>query len=175
MHLLYCAVLFFAVSSQEQTGVQTSQSFPDRKSVQVFLVASGKHDSPAMMAQSEVSVSVDKQPAQVETLRTAKDDALLFAVVVDTSNSAASGADWAKKAALQLFQGLSTHGNQGYLVLFDHSLAMSARPLQVSQVQRVLDATKFNGGTAIYDAIEQLAFRNSADRVTLILPAGELF
>jgi hypothetical protein len=95
--------LFSAVSSQEQTAVQKPQSPPD-KSVQVSPTASGKHDSPAALARAQLSVSVDKQPAQVNTLRAAKSDALLFAVVVDTSRSDAGDATLIKKAALQLFQ-----------------------------------------------------------------------
>jgi VWFA-related protein len=124
---------------------------------------------------------VDKQSAQVNTLRAAKSDALLFAVVVDTSKSDASGAALIKKAALQLFQGLSTDGNQGYLVLFDVSVAISNQPLQVSQAQSALDAAKFEGGTAVYDAIEQTCIQklsrsgnpNTPRRVILLISDGE--
>ena len=156
MKYLLCSVfLFFLVSSQGQTPAQKPPSPNDNKSVQVFLTSSGKHDSPVTLTQAQLSVFVDKQPARVDTLRSATSDALLFAVVVDTSKSDASGAARIKKAALQVFQGLSTDGNQGYLVLFDVSVEMSNQPLQVSQAQSVLDAAKFEGGTAVYDAIEQ--------------------
>jgi Ca-activated chloride channel homolog len=179
--LLSGVVLFSAVSSREQTAVQKPQSPPDSKSVQVFLTASGKHDSPVTPAQSELSVSVDKQPAQVNTLRAAKSDVLLFAVVVDTSRSDAGAAAFIKKAAFQLFQGLSTGGNQGYLVLFNASVATSSQPLQVSQAQSVLDAAKFGGGTAVYDAIEQTCIQklsrsgnpDTPRRVILLISDGE--
>jgi Ca-activated chloride channel family protein len=179
--LLCSVVLFSAVSSQEQTAVQKPQSPPDNKSVQVYVTASGKHDSPVTPAQSELSVSVDKQPAKVNTLRAAKSDALLFAVVVDTSRSDAGGAVSIRKAALQLFQGLSTGGNQGYLVLFNASVAMSKQPLQISQAQSVLDAANFNGGTAVYDAIEQTCIQklsrsgnpDAPRRVILLISDGE--
>jgi VWFA-related protein len=178
-HLLL-ALLFSAVSSQEQTALQKPQP-SDNKSIQVFLTASGKHDSPVAPAPSELSVSVDKQPAQVNTLRAAKSDALLFAVVVDTSKSDAGGAALIKKAALQLFQGLSTEGNQGYLVLFNVSVATSRQPLQVLEAQSVLDAAKFGGGTAVYDAIEQTCIQklsrsgnpNTPRRVILLISDGE--
>jgi VWFA-related protein len=179
--LLCGVVLFSAVSSQEQTAVQEPQSPPDDKSVQVFLTASGKHDSPAALAQSELSVSVDKQRAQVTVLRAAKSDALLFAVVVDTSKSDAGDAALIKKAASQLLQGLSTGSNQGYLVLFNHSVATSKQPLQVSQAQSVLDAARFDGGTAVYDAIEQTCIQklsrsgnlDTPRRVILLISDGE--
>lgn len=180
--LLLCgAVLFSAVSSQEQTAVQKPQSQTDNKSVQVFLTASGKHDSPVTPAQSELSVSVDKQPAQVNMLRAAESDPLLFALLVETSNSNAVGADLIKKAALQLFQSLSINGNRGYLVLFDVSVAMSGQPLQVSQAQSVLEAAKFSGGTAVYDAIEQTCIQklsrsgnpDTPRRVILLISDGE--
>lgn len=180
--LLCGVVLFSAVPSQEQTAVQGTQSPPsDKPSVQVFLTASGKHDSPATPVESELSVSVDKQAARVNTLRSAKNDALLFAVVVDTSKSDSDSADLIRKAALQLFQGLLIDGNQGYLVLFNVSVAISRQPLQVSQAQSVLDATKFGGGTAVYDAIEQTCIQklsrsgspNAPRRVILLISDGE--
>jgi VWFA-related protein len=147
----------------------------------VFLTASGKHDSPATPAQSELSVSVDKQEAQVDALRSAKNAALLFAVVVDTSKSDSSSADLIRKSALQLFQSLSIDGNQGYLVLFNVSMVISRQPLQVSQAQSVLDAAKFDGGTAVYDAIEQTCVQklsrsgnpNAPRRVILLISDGE--
>jgi Ca-activated chloride channel homolog len=180
-YLLFGVILFSAVPSQEQTVVQQPQPPTDNKSVQVFLTASDKRNSPVMPAQSELRVFVDKQPAQVYSLRAAKSDALVFAVVVDTSKSDAGGAALIKKAALQLFQGLSTDGNQGYLVLFSGSIATSRQPLQVSQAQSVLDAVKFSGGTAVYDAIEQTCIQklsrsgnpNSPRRVILLISDGE--
>jgi VWFA-related protein len=180
-YLLFGVILFSAVSSQEQTAVQQPQPPTDNKSVQVFLTASDRRDSPVMPAQSELKVFVDKQPAQVYSLRAAKSDALMFAVVVDTSKSEADRAARIKKAALQLFQGLLTDGNQGYLVLFSSSVAMSRQPLQISQAQSALDAAKFSGGTAVYDAIEQTCIQklsrsgnpNSPRRVILLISDGE--
>jgi Ca-activated chloride channel family protein len=180
-HLLCGAVLFSAVSSQEQTAAQQLQSPPENKSVQVFLTASGKHDSPAAPAQSELSVSVDKQPAHINMLRPAKNDALLFAVLVDTSRSDAGSADIIRKAALQLFQGLSTGGNQGYLVLFNSSVVISRQPLLAPQAKSVLDAAAFGGGTAVYDAIGQTCIQKLSRsgnpdmprRVVLLISDGE--
>src|SRR4029077_19994752 len=115
----YFVALFGSLPSRakNEPTCKKPQSPPDNQSVQVFLTASGKRDSPVTLTQSELSVSVDKQPAQVNALRAAKSDPLLFAVVVDTSRSDAGGAALIKKAALELFQGLATGGNQGYLVL----------------------------------------------------------
>lgn len=179
--LLCGFVLLSALPSQGQTAEQKPQSPPDDKSVHVFLTASDKHDSPATLAQPELSISVDKQPAQVSTLRAAKSDALLFAVVVDTSKSDAGDSALIKKAALQLFQSLSAGGNQGYLVLFNASVATSKQPLQASQAQSALDAAKFGGGTAVYDAIQQTCIQklsrsgnpDTPRRVILLISDGE--
>ncbi len=180
---LLCGVaLFSAVSSEEQTAAHKLLSPPpDEKSVQVFLTVSDIHDYPATPTQSELSVFVDKQPAKVDTVRAAKNDPLQFAVLVDTSKSEASSVALIKKAALQLFQGLATNGNQGYLVLFNYSAASSRQPLQVSQAQSMLDAAKFEGGTAVYDAIEQTCIRrlsrlgnpDTPRRVILLISDGE--
>jgi len=147
----------------------------------VFLTASDKHDSPVTPDRSELGVSVDKQPAQVTTLRAAKNDPLLFAVLVDTSRSGVADAALIKKAALQLFRGLSTDGNHGYLVLFNVSVATSRQPLQVSQAESAVDDAKFGGGTAIYDAIEQTCIQalsrsgnpDTPRRVILLISDGE--
>ncbi len=180
--LLCGAVLFSAVSSQGQTAAQRPQSPPsDEKSVQVFLTASDTHDSPATPTQSELSVFVDKRAAKVDAVRAAKNDALLFAVLVDTSKSEASSVALVKKAALRLFEGLATNGNQGYLVLFNYSATSSRQPLQASQAQSMLDAAKFEGGTAVYDAIEQTCIRRlsrlgnpgTPRRVILLISDGE--
>jgi hypothetical protein len=176
-------VLLGSLPSQAKDGPLCKSPPPDNQSVQVFLTASGSHDSPVTPTQSELSVPVDKQPAQLNTLRAAKSDVLLFAVVVDTSRSDAGGAALIKKAALELFQGLSTGGNQGYLVLFNVSVAPSRQPLQVSQVQDVLDSAKFGGGTAVYDAIEQTCIQklsrsgnpNTPRRVILLKSLDQKF
>src|SRR5258708_22818983 len=115
-YLLCSVFLFFLVSSQGQTPAQKPPSPNDNKSVQVFLTSSGKHDSPVTLTQAQLSVFVDKQPARVDTLRSATSDALLFAVVLDTSTADASGASRINKAALQLFKGFSTYRNLTHLL-----------------------------------------------------------
>ena len=57
------------------------------------------------------------------------------------------------KAATLLFQSLATGGNQGYLVIFDEEIFMSKRPLLPSEAREVIDEVKFDGGTALYEAI----------------------
>jgi Ca-activated chloride channel homolog len=154
---LFCGVIFlFCLSAHDRVMAQKNESPPPGKTaVQVFLTATRKDGSPGMLVQSELSVFVGKQPAQVNTLRSAKNDPLLFALLVDVSKSDAASAGLIRKAALQLFQGLATGGNQGYLVLFSDIVAISGGPLQISQVEKALDGAKFDGGTAIYNAIEQ--------------------
>lgn len=111
--LLFGVILFWAVSSQEQTVVNRPQSRPpDKPSVEVFLTASDKHGSPAVPTQSELSVLVDKQPAEIGALRPAKSDALLFAVLVDTSGSTARSADLIKQVTLQIFQNLGARATK---------------------------------------------------------------
>jgi len=153
-HALCCALLLGIAIQNHGSAQEPKLSPAARASVQVFLSASGKHDSPAIPDRSELSVSIDKQPAQVISLRSAKDDKLLFAVLVDDSTSNADRAASIKEAAVQLFQSLSVGGNQGYLVVFDASVSTSKRPLQPSDVRRELANIKFRGATAIYDAIK---------------------
>jgi Mg-chelatase subunit ChlD len=150
-------VCFYYISIQGQVMGQNTQSPPpDKPGIQVFLIASSKDGSPATPVQSELSVSVDKQLGQINSLRSVKSDNLLFAVLVDVSGSEAANAKSVTSAAAQLFQGLLTDGNQGYLVLFSDIVAITRAPIQVPQLDRDLNRVKFAGGTAAYDAIEQV-------------------
>jgi hypothetical protein len=121
----------------------------------MFFTASAKDHSPEMPSLSELDASIDKQPVQITSLRSATDDKLLFALVLDVSTSQAPRAGPIKEAAMQLFQALAASGNQGYLVVFDVGVMKSKRPLQFSEVQGALDRIKFGGGTALFDAIGQ--------------------
>jgi VWFA-related protein len=151
-HLL-CGALLLCIASQQKAAGQGTPLPPPTKPVQIYLTASDKHGSPITLSQSDLSVFIDKKPAQVTAMRSAKEDKLLFALLVDTSKSDATKAKEIKEAAILLFQGLSTGDNQGYLVLFDIGIKMSKKPLQPSTVQKVLDSLKFGGGTALFDAI----------------------
>ena len=62
-----------------------------------------------------------------------------------------------KDAALKIFQGLTNEQSQGYLVLFSTQTYPSKRPLQPAEVQSALGQIRFNGGTALYDAIAQVS------------------
>ncbi len=147
--------LLSALSGQVYVMAVPPQSAPDSAGLQVFLSAVGKGDSPAVLHEPELSVHIDKAVAQVKALRSAKDEPLLFAVLVDTSKSDAAAADLVKEAAFQLFERLASAPNQGYLVLFNHRVAVSRDPIPASQAKEALGATIFEGGTAVYDAIEQ--------------------
>lgn len=97
-----------------QAMAQNSQSpLPDKQQVQIFLTVSSKNSSPVSLTSSDLSVSVDKRPARVNELHSAKDDRLVFAVVVDTSKSEGPNADVIRNAVLQIFQSLAVNGNQG--------------------------------------------------------------
>jgi Mg-chelatase subunit ChlD len=149
-----CSALFLCIASQNQVAGQVAPFQPfANPAAQVYLTASGKDGSPAIPAQSELLAFVYKQPAQITSLHSAKDDNLLFALLVDTSTSQAPNAESIRKAATLLFQGLSTGGNQGYLVAFDTQALMSNRPLQPSEARDALNGLKFGGATASDDAI----------------------
>jgi Ca-activated chloride channel family protein len=134
-------------------GQNPPPPLPEKPPVQVFITATGKHGPPVMLSSSDLSVSVDKQAVRVDEVRSAKNDPLLFAVLVDISKSDSGDSDDIRKAALQLFQSLSVGGNQGYLVFFNEVTTMSTAPIATSRVQQALKIVSFNGGTAVYEAI----------------------
>jgi Mg-chelatase subunit ChlD len=106
-----------------------------------------------------LAVSIDKRPAQVTSVRPAKDDTLLFVLLVDVSTSEAPRAQAVKDAAVQIFESLTTGGNQGYLVLVNQLVMPSKRPLRTPEAQATLDQIRFAGGTALYDGIAQSCTR----------------
>jgi len=152
LHLLVGAFLL-GVAVQNQSAAQSKSSPPAKSAAQVFVTASAKDGSVETPSTSDLTASIDKQPAQVVSLRSAKDDKLLFAVLVDISKSEAPNAQLEKEVALKLFEALSTEGNQGFLVLFNHRLAVTKVPLQPAEAQAALSGASFGGGTAVYDAI----------------------
>ena len=125
--------------------------------LQIFVSASAKDGSPITPDASTLSVAIDKQPVQITSVHSAKDDKLLFAVMVDISSSEAPKEAALKDAALKIFQGLTSDQSQGYLVLFSTQTYPSKRPLQPSEVQSALEQIRFNGGTALYDGIAQIS------------------
>jgi len=179
---LLCAVLSLSAIIPEPAGAG-SQVLPPPAVVplEVYLTASGKDGSAVMLTQSELSVSVDKQPAQVTALHPAKNDKLLFAVLVDISGSNAPQAAPIRKAAVQLFESLSTGGNQGYLVLFNDLVAASTEPVQASRVAATLNNARFADGTALNNAIEEVCTKKlsrlgnpgSPRRAILLISDGE--
>jgi Mg-chelatase subunit ChlD len=151
---LLCSATLICVSGLNDAAAQGTPSQPlASQTVQVYLTARGKHDAAPMLSQSELSASIDKQPAQVTSLRPVKEDKILFALLLDTSKSEAPDAKSIRNAAMLLFQSLSKGGNQGYLVLFNSEVSTSKRPLQPSEAQEIINGAKFRPGTELYDAI----------------------
>ena len=155
------------------------QAASGQSSVQFFLTALAKDKSPVLLQETALSVRVDKAAAQVKSVRSVNDDPLLFAIVVDKSKSDVSRADSIKAAALELFQGLATGQNQGYLVMFNDEVATTQAPVSVAQAKKALDSAAFTGGTAVYDAIEitcrQRLSRsaNTSRRVIFLISDGD--
>jgi len=173
------ALLLFFVEPYS-TRAADPQSSVD-KSPHFFVTAFGKDGSPAVLQESELTVLVDKTPTQVKMVHPAKDDPLLFAILVDISKSGHETSDTIKQAASQLFEGLSGTERQGYLVLFNSRVATSRKPLSVSQAKQAIDSVQFDDGTAIYDAIEQTCKQTlsrsgnhqSSRRVAVLISDGE--
>jgi VWFA-related protein len=132
-------------------GAQSA--FSSNRPLQIYLTVSGKGDSPPIPALSQLKGAIDKQPAQLTSLRSASADKMLFALLVDASNSENKQFESIREAALQLFQGLLEQGNEGYLVVFNEQVTASSRPLQLSEVRQALERVKPCGATAINDAI----------------------
>jgi Mg-chelatase subunit ChlD len=155
LRTLHCAAVLLFMLSTKIALMAVDSPASGEAALQFFLTALAKDNSPAVLKETVLSVRVDKAVAQVKGVRSAKDDPLLFAVVVDVSRSDASTANSIKEAAFQVFQGLATAQNQGYLVLFDQEVVTTQTPISVFEAKKALDSARFDGGTAVYDAIER--------------------
>lgn len=133
---------------------------PDRP-LQIYITASGKDGSSPIPALSKLNGAIDKHAAKLTSLRSANADKMRFALLVDASNSENEQAASIREAAVQLFQGLLEHGNEGYVLVFNEQVITSGKPLQLSEVRQALESgmrqahecVKPCGGSAINDAI----------------------
>ena len=177
---LFGAILL-SIANLSYLAAQVPASLnPGGAPIMVFVTASGKNSSSDSLDQSKLTVTLDKQPVQVTSVRSAKSDNLLFAVVVDTSTSSAKNSVFIKEAAYNLFQGLSTGGNRGYLVFFDTTARSSKGPLQVPEALKALEEIRFGGATALFDTIAETtkvlsrgANPDTPRRVMLLLTDGD--
>jgi len=156
---LWIIALFILVLSCIELPAQSSPATPSKATVDILVSAYQKDGSPATPTASSITVHIDKEVAQVQSVRSAKNDPLLFAVLVDLSGSNAGNADAIRNAVVKVFEGLAGDHNQGYLVLFSDTVAISRRPFDVVQTKKTLDAATFQGGTAVYDAIRETCTR----------------
>jgi Mg-chelatase subunit ChlD len=154
-NLTLCSALLLGVAAHPQSSASATSPTSGGSPLQVFTTISTKSGSPPALDPSVLNATIDKRPVQVASIRPAKDDKLLFVLLVDISTSEAPKAQVIKDAAVRVFDGLSTGANQGYLVLFNQLVMPSKRPLSTSEVQTTLDEIRFNGGTAVYDGIAQ--------------------
>lgn len=134
MHHVLCGALLLGTASQNPVAAQASRS--DTPPVEVYFTVRGKGNSSPVPDLSQLSVSLDKQPALASSLRSANGDKLLFALLVDISGSGAAVAPEIKQAALQLFQGLLAEGAMGDLVVFNTKIEMSKAPVNLVEVQK---------------------------------------
>lgn len=156
---IFYGVLFLCVASRNPMVAQAAYS-PNRP-LQVYITASGKNDSSPIPTLATLKGSIDKQAAQLTSLRSANADKIRFAVLVDASNSENEQAASIREAAVGLFQGLLGQGNEGYLLVFNDLVMTSGKPLQLSEVRQAVESgmrqahecVKPCGGSAIYDAI----------------------
>jgi hypothetical protein len=146
----------YAVSSALPNLI-AAQTPASQAPLQILVSAAAKDGAPVTVDASALSASIDKQPAQIVSVRPTNDDKLLFAVMVDMSSSEAPKEAALKDAAIKTFQGLTNERSHGYLVLFNVQAYPSKRPLQPEEVQDELNRIRFHGGTALYDAIAQVS------------------
>jgi len=128
-----------------------------KPAIEVFVDATAKHGVLANPDPSKLTITVDGKPAQLLSSRPAKEDKLLFALMVDISSSGRTEQEAIKDAAAKIFQALSSEKSQGYLVLFNVQTFSTKKPVSPSEAQLILDHVSFSRGTSLYDSVAEMA------------------
>ena len=178
---LLCTIGMFGVSSQPAPAQNLNGIQASGNKLQVYVTASSKHGFSLVLTSQDISLSVNKKPARVFDVRPAKGDPLLFALLVDISESDGQEAKLIRELAKQLFQALAINTNQGYLVLFNDKILISQTPMSPQHVEADLATVKFERSTSLYDAIQQTCTSklgsaqnpNTPRRVIVIVSDGE--
>jgi hypothetical protein len=141
----------------EAPSSQSSAAPATEASGQVLCTVSDDAGNPASTpAKDSVRLRIDKQPVEIDEIRSLKNNPLFFSLLVDVSGSSKQFAHQQIAAASRLFGALSTGNNHGYLILFKSEIATSDRFVDTSSAEEILRSAlpqARSGGTALYDAI----------------------
>ncbi len=188
---LFISVLVTDISAQvaPQTADSLTQSSTPPTAVTsgqvLFTVSDDSGNAVPAPARDSVRLQIDKQPVEIEEIRTLRYSPLYFSVLLDISGSSKEFADQQIAAATRLFAYLSTGENHGYLILFKSEIATSDRFIDTSSVEEILRRFPPRsrwGPTALYDAIihaatEQLSStkvpRNSRRAIFVLSDGGD--
>jgi len=149
---LYGLLSVILAAQQYATAQAMPLADPGKAPIRIFVGGEEKGVPPTLVP-SDLSVTLDNVPVQVSSVRPAKDVALLFAVLVDTSNSERVNAKPIQELVVQIFQALSGEKAQGYLIPFDVRAYIPAAPLQAANARAATAVLAFGGGTALFDTI----------------------
>jgi VWFA-related protein len=138
--------------AQSGTSAATAPA-SSNSTVTVLIHGANKRGNPVALSQTSLTVYADRQQAQITELEAANNVPLRFVLMLDLSRSDRTNLLFEKKAAAQIFEALAKDGNEGYVGAFSHEIEISARPLQLPEVNAFLSQAEASGGTAMYDAI----------------------
>jgi hypothetical protein len=175
------------VAPQSDDSPTQSSAAPTTEAIAqvLFTVADDAGNPVPAPARDSVRLRIDRQPVEIEEIRSLKNSRLFFSVLLDISGSSKQFADQQIAAATRLFSNLSTGDNHGYLILFKSEIATSDRFLGTSSVEEILrrfPPQSRSGGTGLYDAIihaatEQLSStkvpRNSRRAIFILSDGGD--
>ncbi len=156
----YCVryVLSLCTGMCTHSAAQGSPASDAKPSPIIVYVTSAGNSVALPLDDSSIAVTVDNQPAVVESIRPAKNDPLLFVVLMDESTPMRARAEEMKDAALAFFKGHSAEGDKGYLGFFDVTSSFTSRPVTVQEAQQILAKRHIGGGSAVFDAIARSSY-----------------
>ena len=151
---LIIALLSWSAAVIAQAAPQQSDAIPGPTArILVTIASSGRTP-----AKTDFAAFVDNQPAHIVELLAAKDDQLIFAVLMDVSSSSRDKQTFEKKASVELFRALKTGENIGYFGGFDNEVYLKNSPTALASVNAELKKIDvFGGRTAFYDAVFRAA------------------
>lgn len=111
-------------------------------------------DGERPISKDRLTAFLDTQPAEVQDLTSAKDQPLVFAILLDVSKSGEKKQSFEIDSALELFRAVAVAPNTAFFGDFNDELWLTQKPASIDDVaQELKQMGRFRGGTALYDSL----------------------
>jgi Mg-chelatase subunit ChlD len=142
--LLFVAVLLVNANCQEKPSVH-----------EVVIAAADKHGNPVAVSQGMLHASLDGEPLELESISSAKDRPLVFAVMLDITGSMRDKEIFSKDVSRSIFKALTDKGGVGYFGVFGKRIEVSSAPVTLDRVNQIISPKGMEGRIPVAAAVKE--------------------